>query len=77
MLDAATIAQLNGGYQMPEDAGPAWRAAAAIGMDMALIEEQLALSPSERLARNDGFVALARTLQKGQRVDHGTVDRPA
>jgi hypothetical protein len=27
MIDAATLAQMNGEYAMPPDAGPAWRGA--------------------------------------------------
>ena len=41
MIDAATLAQMNGEYVMPSDAGPAWRAAAEYGFDMSLIEESL------------------------------------
>jgi hypothetical protein len=37
MIDAATLAQMNGEYVMPPDAGPAWRAAHAAGIDMSLI----------------------------------------
>lgn len=48
---------------MPEDAGPAWRAAHAAGMDMSLIEENLKLSPWERLVANDRALALAQALQ--------------
>ena len=36
MIDAATLAQMNGEYAMPADAGPAWRAAHAAGIDMSL-----------------------------------------
>jgi hypothetical protein len=50
MLDEVTLAQMNGEYVMPPDAGPAWREAAAVGMDMSLIEHSLAQSPAQRLA---------------------------
>ena len=44
MIDAKTLAQMNGEYAMPADAGPAWRAAAAHGYDMSLLEETLRLT---------------------------------
>ncbi len=50
MIDEATLAQMNGQYLMPPDAGPAWRAAVAYGFDMSLIEIALSQTPEERLA---------------------------
>ena len=52
MIDEATWAQINGEYAMPPDAGPAWRAAHAAGIDMSLIEDSLRLTPEERLAEH-------------------------
>jgi hypothetical protein len=52
MIDAATLAQMNGEYLMPPDAGPAWRAAVKHGFDMSLIEESLKLTPEQRLAEH-------------------------
>ena len=49
MIDAATLAQMNGEYVMPPGAGPAWRAASKYGFDMALIEDALSKTPEERL----------------------------
>ena len=49
MIDAATLAQMNGEYVMPPDAGPAWRAAAEYGFDMSLVEDALRLTPEQRL----------------------------
>ena len=49
MIDAATLAQMNGEYVMPPDAGPAWRAAAEYGFDMSLIEDALQRTPEQRL----------------------------
>ena len=71
MFDAETIAQLNGDYKMPSNTGPAWREAARMGMDMALLEENLKLTPLERLQRNNGFVRLARILRQAQTVSDG------
>jgi hypothetical protein len=48
-MNAATLARMNGRYEMPVDAGPAWRAAHAAGIDMSLIEAFLELTPEERL----------------------------
>ncbi len=52
MIDEATLAQMNGAYVMPPDAGPAWRAAHAAGMDMSLLEDALKLTPEQRLAEH-------------------------
>jgi len=52
MVDAVTLAQMNGAYAMPSDAGPAWRAAHAAGVDMSLIEDSLRLTPEQRLAEH-------------------------
>lgn len=49
MMDAATLAQMNGEYVMPPDAGPAWRAAAEFGFDMSLVEGALRMTPEQRL----------------------------
>lgn len=46
---ADLIKELNRGYVCPPDAGPAWRAAHEAGVDMALLEEKLAMTPAERL----------------------------
>jgi hypothetical protein len=49
MIDAATLAQMNGEYVMPPDAGPAWRAAVEYGFDMSLVEDALQRTPEQRL----------------------------
>jgi hypothetical protein len=72
MIDAATLAQMNGEYVMPPDAGPAWRAAHAAGIDMSLIEENLKRSPWERLLANDRALALVRALQQAKTAVNGT-----
>ena len=72
MVDDATLAQMNGEYVMPPDAGPAWRLAFAQGIDMSLIEENLRLTPWERLLANDRALALVRALQQAKPVTDGT-----
>jgi hypothetical protein len=52
MIDAATLAQMNGEYLMPPDAGPAWRAAVEYGFDMSLVEAALQLTPEKRLEQH-------------------------
>ena len=52
MIDAATLAQVNGEYVMPPDAGPAWRAAVEYGFDMSLVEDALQLTPEQRLEQH-------------------------
>jgi hypothetical protein len=52
MLDEETLAQVNGKQVCPPDAGPAWRAAFASGIDMSLIEEALKLTAEQHLAEH-------------------------
>ncbi len=56
ILDEATLRQMNGEYVMPPDAGPAWRAAHAAGIDMSLIEASLKLTPEQRLAEHQQVI---------------------
>lgn len=56
MIDEKTLAQMNGAYVMPADAGPAWRAAAEYGFDMSLIEASLELTPEQRLAEHQQVI---------------------
>jgi hypothetical protein len=64
MIDEETLAQMNGKYVMPPDAGPAWRAAYEAGVDMSLIEDNLKRSPWERLLANDRALGLIRALEQ-------------
>ena len=52
MIDEETLAQMNGKYVMPPDAGPAWRAAVEYGFDMSLVEEALRMTPEQRLEQH-------------------------
>jgi hypothetical protein len=52
MIDEETLAQINGKYVMPPDAGPYWRAAAEYGFDMSLIEETLRMTPEQRIEQH-------------------------
>ena len=56
MIDEETLAQMNGKYVMPPDAGPAWRAAVEYGFDMSLIEASLKLTPEQRLAEHQQVI---------------------
>jgi len=66
MIDEETLAQMNGKYVMPLDASPAWRAAYEAGVDMSLIEDNLKLSPWERLLANDRALGLIRALESSK-----------
>jgi hypothetical protein len=68
MIDEATLAQMNGEYVMPPDAGPAWREAQAAGLDMSLIEHSLEQSPAQRLAKHQQ--ALDFVLEVHQKLNH-------
>ena len=64
MIDETTLAQMNGEYLMPLDAGPAWRAAADYGFDMSLIEASLKLTPEQRLAEHQQVIDFMLELQE-------------
>jgi hypothetical protein len=70
MIDAATLAQMNGEYVMPPDAGPAWRAAHAAGIDMSLIEDALKLTPEQRLAEHQQVLNFLLEVQEAGQT-HG------
>jgi hypothetical protein len=70
MIDAVTLAQMNGEYVMPPDAGPAWRAAHAAGIDMSLIEDALKLTPEQRLAEHQQVIDFLLEIQEAGQV-HG------
>jgi hypothetical protein len=74
MIDEETLAQMNGKYVCPPDAGPAWRAAMEAGIDMSLIEENLKISPWERLLANDAALALARMMETVKPAPDGKSD---
>jgi hypothetical protein len=74
MIDDETLQEMNGQYRMPVDAGPAWRATAKMGVDMSLIEINLALTPWERLLRNDSALALIRALPAARLNGNGSAD---
>ena len=56
MFDEETLAQINGKYVCPPDAGPAWRAAHEYGFDMSLVEAALKKTPEERLEAHQHVV---------------------
>jgi hypothetical protein len=64
MFDEETLAQINGKYVCPPDAGPAWRAAMEAGIDMSLIEHSLTLTPEQRLAEHQQVINFLVTVQE-------------
>ena len=74
MIDEETLAQMNGKYVCPPDAGPAWRAALEAGVDMSLIEENLRRTSWERLLANDAALALVRIVENAKPVLNGAPD---
>jgi hypothetical protein len=52
MIDEETLAQMNGKYVMPSEAGPYWRAAAEYGFDMSLVEEALRMNIEQRIEQH-------------------------
>ena len=65
MIDEAILAQINGPYVCPPDAGPAWRAAADYGFDMSLVEDALSKSPEARLEEHQRMLNLLIELNNG------------
>lgn len=65
MVDETTLAQMNGTYSMPADAGPAWRSAVEYGFDMSLVEQALQRSPEERLEAHQQALNLIIAAQSG------------
>ena len=63
MIDEATLAQINGPYVCPVDAGPAWRAACEDGVDMSLVELALGMTPEERLEQHQHALDFVLELQ--------------
>ncbi len=70
MIDEETLAQMNGKYVCPPDAGPAWRAAMEYGFDMSLIEASLKLTPEQRLAEHQQAIDFMIELQESGKA-HG------
>jgi hypothetical protein len=64
VIDEETLAQINGKYVMPLDAGPAWRAAHAYGFDMSLVEASLDLTPEQRLAEHQQVIDFLLEVQE-------------
>ncbi len=67
-MDPTTLAQMNGEYAMPPDAGPAWRAAHAAGVDLSLIEDFLRLTPEQRLAQHQQVLDFLIEVQEAGRT---------
>jgi len=70
-MDAHPNAQLGEAYVCPPDAGPAWRAAYAAGVDLSLIEISLAKTPWERWVEHDRALELALQLREAMKMRHG------
>ena len=71
MIDEETLAQMNGRYICPPDAGPAWRAAHDAGIDMSLIEDALKMTPEQRLAEHQQVINFLLEVQEAG-SSHGT-----
>lgn len=73
MIDEETLAQMNGKYVMPPDAGPEWRAAVAFGLDMSLVEHSLSITPEQRFAEHQRCLELVLAIDEARemREAHG------
>lgn len=64
MIDEETLAQMNGKYVCPPDAGPAWRAAMEYGFDMSLVEDALSKTPEQRLEQHQRALDLVLAIKE-------------
>jgi len=69
MIDETTLAQMNGKYVMPPDAGPAWRAAVEYGFDMSLVEDALTKTPEQRLDEHQQKLNFVLEIQAARTID--------
>jgi hypothetical protein len=69
MIDAETLAQMNGKYVCPAGAGPAWRAAMEYGFDMSLVEDALRLTPEQRLEQHQRALDLVLAVKEAGERD--------
>ena len=72
MFEFTLACRGKGQYNCPSDAGPAWREAHAAGFDMFELEQNLRLTPWERLVKHQKklnewleFEAFMNTVQRG------------
>jgi hypothetical protein len=70
MIDEETLAQINGKYVCPPDAGPEWRTSMKAGIDMSLIETELELTPEQRLKQHHGVLKFALEVMAAGAVKH-------
>jgi hypothetical protein len=68
VIDEETLAQINGKYPIPSDAGPAWIAAYDSGFDMSLVEASLKLTPEQRLAEHQQVIDFLLEVQEAGRL---------
>ena len=69
MIDEATLAQINGPYVCPPDAGPAWRAAAEFGFDMSLVEDALRMTPEQRIEEHQQALNLLLEIESARELN--------
>jgi len=69
MIDEATLAQINGPYRCPADAGPAWRAAAEYGFDMSLVEDALRMTPEQRIEEHQRALNLLLDIESARELN--------
>ena len=69
MIHEATMAQINGEYVMPPDAGPAWRAAAEYGFDMSLVEDALQMTPEQRLDEHQQLLNFCQEIEAARKLN--------
>jgi hypothetical protein len=66
MNDVLKLAEINGPYRCPSEAGPAWREACEYGFDMSLVEAALHMTPEERLEAHQHALNMILQLMEGR-----------
>ena len=69
MIDEEILAQINGPYVCPPDAGPAWRAAADYGFDMSLVEGALRMTPEQRIEEHQRALNLVLEIESSRELN--------
>ncbi len=74
MVEEKVLAEINGPYVCPPDAGPAWRAACDYGFDMSLVEDALSRTPEQRLEEHQRALNLVLEIMEAREADlqHGS-----
>ena len=74
MFHEKLLAEINGPYVCPPEAGPAWRAACECGFDTSLVEDALRMTPEARLEEHQRVLNLVLEIMAARELQlpHGS-----